>query len=530
MALRLYRSPVRWGDPSDRDVGFDSHWILGLYGSRERAQVVERMEQELDRAERYVSPWFVSHLALLELTRRFDSRPIDRSAYESQVRSYSSRHLAALKTAGNLRTDLEQTFAVTAEHQLTIGSTGLPLGFEGFPDDVEAAFATLSPIRQRTFLMAKRNWTVLRNPAFVPMLRRLTSATSRQGPQDIALRLLYDLAPLEGRQIALRELETPDSAVSISGVLVLPDSQLPSLEGAFVQSLEQAKTAEEYGQAMDRIERFATGRIRTRVRRAYERFKGARSCKLAPASLAYFFRVAPAYAQAEIANVMKEVYAGERCETGVLPAIAERRVVPALEETALGHLGDANGWVVADAARMLWRHGSARAEAPLWQALERWHSRWKDQVAKLEQDRQSPDGMPWEEAVEWDLTTAIMKGTAWLMSESSARRLTSLCLTRTYKEWVEQIFQYPESNPIITVSPSDLPRGEPTFVVHENGIVWLPSREALHRRLSLHPKDTTFKWQESDFDAVWLPGEAISLFEETRSFVESRGMKLTQRH
>jgi mono/diheme cytochrome c family protein len=102
----------------------------------------------------------------------------------------------------------------------------------------------------------KRNWTVLHDPAFVPMLRRLTSATNRQGPQDIALRLLYDLAPLEGRQIALRQLETPDSAVSISGVLVLPDSKLPTLEVAFIQSLEQAKTAEEFGRAMDRIERF----------------------------------------------------------------------------------------------------------------------------------------------------------------------------------------------------------------------------------------------------------------------------------
>jgi hypothetical protein len=533
MALRLYRNPVRWGDPSDRDIGFDSHWILGLYGSRARAQVVERLEQELDRAERYVSPWFVSHLALLELTRRVDSRPIDRSAYELQVRSYSTRHLAALKTAGDLRRDLEQTFAVTAEHKLTIGSTGLAPGFEGFPDDVEAAFATLSPIRQRTFLMTKRNWTMLHDPAFVPLLRRLTSATNRQGPQDIALRLLYDLAPLEGRQIALRELETPDSAVSISGALVLPDSQLPSFEVAFIQSLEQAKTAEEYGQAMDRIERFATGRIRTRVRRAYERFKGARSCKLAPASLAYFFRVAPAYAQAEVSNVMKEVYQGQQCETGVLPAIAERRVVPALEETAIAHLRHSNGWVVADAAGMLKRHGSARAEAPLWKALERWHERWKDQVVRLEEHQGNSDGMPWEEAVERDLTRALMEGTGWLKSESSARRLKSLCVTTICKVLVEQEFEYPETNPSITVHASELPRGEPTFIVHENGFASLASREALHRWLSLHPRETTFTWQKGgsfvELDEVWLPGEATRFFEETRSFLESRGMKLTPR-
>ena len=72
--------------------------------------------------------------------------------------------------------------------------------------------------------------------------------------------------------VLLRELAKRDSIVSISGVVVLPDSQLPGLETAFIQSLEQAKTAEEYGRAIDRIERFATGRIFTRVRRAFERF------------------------------------------------------------------------------------------------------------------------------------------------------------------------------------------------------------------------------------------------------------------
>ena len=105
-------------------------------------------------------------------------------------------------------------------------------------------------------------------------------------------------------------------------------------------------------------------------------------------TLAYFFRVAPAYARAEIGNVMKEVGEGGRCETGVMPAIAQRRMGPALEKTAISHLSHSEGWVVADAASMLQRHGSARAEAPLWQALDRWHTRWKDRAAKLNGSRQ----------------------------------------------------------------------------------------------------------------------------------------------
>jgi hypothetical protein len=124
--------------------------------------------------------------------------------------------------------------------------------------------------------------------------------SDRNGPQDIALRLLFDLAPSQGRQIALRELARGDSAVGISGLEVLPDQQLPRLDSTLLGQLERARTVEEYGHAMDRIERFATSRIFTRVRRTYERFEGARTCLLAPASLAYFFRAAPAYAATEI--------------------------------------------------------------------------------------------------------------------------------------------------------------------------------------------------------------------------------------
>ena len=60
----------------------------------------------------------------------------------------------------------------------------------------------------------------------------------------------------------------------------------------------------------------------------------------------------------------------------------------------------------------------------------------------------------------------------------------------------------------------------------------LPSREALRRWLSLHETGTTFTWEENgppNFEDLWLPGEATSIFEETRAFVESRRMTLRRR-
>jgi hypothetical protein len=53
--------------------------------------------------------------------------------------------------------------------------------------------------------------------------------------------------------------------MGISGLNVLPDRQLPSVDSALIGWLEHARTAEEYGKTMDRIERFATSRIVTRA-------------------------------------------------------------------------------------------------------------------------------------------------------------------------------------------------------------------------------------------------------------------------
>ena len=532
MAARFLRNRTRWGEPDDPDFSLTPHWRRGLYGSREREQVVERMERELDRADQYISPGYVSDLAVLNLTRRSTVRPIDRAAYEAQVRAYSIRHLAVLKAASRLQQDIHETLASAAEHSLSIGSDALSSGFPEFPDDFEAAFGSLKPHEQRILLTGRwRNWTVLRDPAFLPMLRRVVNGTDREGPQAIALRLLYDLSPLEGRRLALRELGNRDSVIDIDGLSMLPDRQLPQFERTFLESLESAHTPEDYTKAMDRIERFASARIVTRVRLAYERFKGARGCALAPAALAYFFRVAPGYARQEIANVMSEVYAGDRCEAGVLPAIASRRVVPALETMALVHLSDPNGWIVADAADMLKEYGSARAEAALWRALERWHDRWRGRTDKLERDHRSRS-IPWDEAVEDHLTRAIMGGTAWLVRDESQSRFASLCLTQSCKRSIEQEFDQPDTDPRVYIHPPGLPLAEPTFFVHGHTYVPFFSRRAAHQWILMHPTGTTFAWQGSGsfgVDDVWLPGEEPRFFEETLSLVESRGMNLIRR-
>jgi hypothetical protein len=142
--------------------------------------------------------------------------------------------------------------------------------------------------------------------------------------------------------------------------------------------------------------------------------------------------------------------------------------------------------------------------------------------------------MPWDEAIESNLTQALMRGTAWLLSASSARRLTALCVTRSCCEMVDQEFQRLDSDPSITihVHASTLPLGEPSFFAHGNTFVRFPSRAALRRWLALHPRGVAFTWEDSgwiDFEEVWLGDERTRLFQEMRSFVDTHGMTLERR-
>ena len=51
IARRFGRNPY-WGGPGDPDSSLNSHWRAGLYGARDRAHVVARLERELDRTDR----------------------------------------------------------------------------------------------------------------------------------------------------------------------------------------------------------------------------------------------------------------------------------------------------------------------------------------------------------------------------------------------------------------------------------------------------------------------------------------------
>lgn len=502
----------------------DRSWRRGLFAAGDRAHVVDRLEQELDRTDRFISTGFVADLATLAGARETANTPPDPAIGARFVRAYARRHFAALKAAGRLQGHLEHTFSGRGTHW-SIGELDLARAYVDFPDDVEAAFVTLDGEQQRRLLSENRNWIFWRDPVFLPMLRRLTASTARPGPQDVALRLLYDLAPGEGRELALKALANPASPFTVVGLRVLPDETIPDLDDVLVRAFEAARSRDDYTRALERIERFASARLARRVRRAYERFPDARTCSLAPLAMAYFLRVDPAYAQTELPRALRALDGGERCADSLLLATARVRVSPALEDSAVGLLmRDPTRWA-GHAAAMLRFYGTARAQGPLWRVMERWHEEWTNRTSKSAVAAVDADGgIPWPEMA---VGVALLYGPGWRMDDDSMGRLQSLALTEDLKRQVEYELGAEKVKPKIGAIPPRLPLEEPRFIIWETSRTVLTSRDALGESLLLYPPGTSFRWHS--VPDVWLPGEVASLFESARAVLERHTMSLESR-
>ena len=118
------------------------------------------------------------------------------------------------------------------------------------------------------------------------------------------------------------------------------------------------------------------------------------------------------------------------------------------------------------------------------------------------------------------------------MTESSFRRLLSLCLSESCRSRLELGLGNQHGERHIFMSLPARPCGEPTFLATDRTHVRLGSRDSLRRWMLLHPAGTTFIWSDRSspvFQQHALPGEWHRYFGEIEAFAKSQGMKLTMR-
>jgi hypothetical protein len=358
----------------------------------------------------------------------------------------------------------------------------------------------------------------------LPIVRRILSAnpaniSPNEGVQlrNLALRRLYELAPDEGRKLILEELRRPNPSVNAATLGLLPDETLPELDETLVENLEKRRG--DLFVLSQLIERYATASVSPRVKAFYSDKAGQWACSIQSSLLAYLLRTDAAMG-IELIKQAARSKEHTRCYVSLLTEVAKLRMTPELEELAIEHLDDPDPEVVIQAASTLGQYGSADAEKPLWQRLEKWLQEWKGRAEELPKNFDSSHPNFWHKQVGPALRHALSQSPAWLIDREKLERLRQSCLD---KDELQQFnFQAGELSGEISIT------FQPGYdgwgyaqVAHYN----CNSLSALKMKLGQFPKNTTFTWSSYSQDQ-----EAVEqVFSELKTFLEGKGMKLEKR-
>jgi hypothetical protein len=544
----------RFGAPLDV-CGYE--YSMGLIGSPHRAFIVKEMERALEAPDQPISNGYLSALSHLGASLRQNDqlpsptvRPSDDqqakaaaeawrkwgdSRQELQVK-YTERLISALPRkqgkarAISVNTLLEMLWNNRSQSarqgSIDKGRAGGadPEIIKKLASEIITVFDDL-PIDTQNGLLGYR-WKQLAGPAMLAIVRRIFSAnpadiSSNEGIRlrNLALRRLYELAPDEGRKLILEELRRPNPSVNTDTLGLLPDETLPDLDETLVENLETRKG--DLFVLSKLIERYATASVSSRVRAFYGDKAGNWACSIQSSLLAYFLRVDSAMG---IELVERELAArGDgytRCYSSLLVDVAKLRTTPGLEALAIERLDDPDPEVVINAASMLGQYGSAEAENPLWQRLEKWLHEWKGRAEELPKNFDSNHPKFWHKQVRQTLRQALSQSPAWLIDREKLERLRRSSLD---KDELQQLnYQAGDLSGDIRVS---FQPGHDGWGNSQVAHYQCNSLSALKSKLSQFPKNTTFTWSSYGQDQ----SAAEQVFSEVKAFLEGKGMKLEKR-
>jgi hypothetical protein len=240
------------------------------------------------------------------------------------------------------------------------------------------------PLRRKNELIQYR-WDQIGGPELSPILRSIVAGAPNRSrdmhkpDRASALRRIYELAPGDGRELILHEIANPQGDIGIDVLGLLPERELPQIEPPLIAKMRAGDATDLDFQLM---ERYGSVQALPAIRAIYDRHRGEWACIPQTALLRYFLRVDPDYGTSQVQDAL-----GLRRTTGCykfqLTALDEYVRRPRLEHMAISALHDPSSEVVRDAAQALSRYGSAKAEAPLWTRLQRFHDQWKDRQDEL---------------------------------------------------------------------------------------------------------------------------------------------------
>ena len=354
-----------------------SEFSFGLMGAPLplRDYAVREMTLRLKDSHYPVRPRFFQDLVLLTyMTQHPDyiySTGTPRANLLDRRRAYERISVQRLKDlVGAIEDKKGHALAVSALALLqSLRSTDVRKAFEGNVEALRtrlpAVFGLLSRENQKTLL--GYDWRVIRHPDLLPALRQIIDEKPRllrrQEPvRDAALRRLYELAPAEGRQRILREIESGNSTFAATTLGILPDKTLPELDDELMTQVESSTTDLDRADLSSHlVARYASDSILPRVLRWVRPRLDDYACRPLYALTAYTLRVSPE----DGLGLVREVLCIRKrtgCFRSILKSVADLHIDSGLVALAVESLEDADLDVVTSAAETLRDYGTAGAQ------------------------------------------------------------------------------------------------------------------------------------------------------------------------
>jgi hypothetical protein len=509
----------------------ESEFRYGLFAYPDRQYAVRKMENGLLDPSTAVSASYLDTLARLSSCLSHpDDSPVEGEQYlgsewpvgrpvelgvsvEDEQDRYAQELLGALdnKLDGSRALCLKALFDSPYLARPTLLKSNDRALVAKLREELAAVFTDL-PLWDQQMLLYDR-WEHIAGPAMIPVLERLYE-NPPSGPNEqfisFVLNDLYGIDAAEGRALILAEMKRPRPRLDLRFTRLLPNQEIPELDDPLAENLEAGDGDE--NTILQLIGRYATPAIFPRVLAVEESRVARLPCEGQAAFMTYAFRSDPVRGAALLEECLG---AHNNCSAMVLSEVASRHMTLEIEHLAVAHLDDSDPQVAAGAAATLGRYGSAEAEQPLWDRLEKWHAGWAGRVSELPNGSGPALQNGLETTLEQALINALGAGQAWFAGPRELVRLSRLCVSSGGCQRVKEITEGAEATPSINVYGL-APDYRGSVAQYQTD-----SLDALKQKLAQFPQGTVFTWSFGGDEK-----EGAAVLADLRAFLKARGMTI----
>lgn len=434
--------------------GDRSGWneIAGLAGSRYQKLVVQELEQQMSGPDIALSNDYLYILGKQKLQLDHDPLPPYPQKDPEQQKIWSGRMQAREKELKELQDSLYEKTAMlvaskrgearaqTVQTLLLRPSNGVSevKALAGLPPgEVAAAFLNLSQDQQWNLLMSF--WKRLKDPAMSAPLKKVAEQPNmnHQMLRDLAMRRLYDLDPSEATPLILEEIKHPhldNGMFTVKGETLglLPNETLPQFDQMLAARIEE-KNSRTRSLDAQLIGRYSTKGILQRVKNVFESAGGGWDCVSEDGFVVYFLRVDADYGIKRL-----NIKPPSTCMPNVLRSLLKLQRWSEVEPALMARLNDQNLYSARDAAEVLAKYGSSRAEKALWERLRKFHDQWAERGNELSMRPGMRANANEAVGFQFGLVEAIGKAPAWLLTDDEVTELENLTLGQerdNVKQW-----------------------------------------------------------------------------------------------